>query len=635
MPAPNSQAMPLGANTPHPVPNLSTTIAPTFSSWIPVHSIPASPYPLECFESTLVNLVHYPEHSSSTILRADILEDQKFDETALEHDKGKARETSTGYEVEGYDLVRRIRRKILPKRPQFDHSMEQECLFYTRRHPSTNLEPSTEMLVLFVVDLELLERETGKVEPPYYHPQAAALAFRYLPANLSSSSTTGSTLRIDLVPLPHSTLCAPLDPQDRLFRTSLSLLKAIDKMSKGTNTGFEKRIHHDLLVPKQRVQDVYQTLKSKYSYRPETFVAMQYNRKRQVILNVDDPSPRITFPRFLATSWAEKTDPSKHVFEDVAICAWLICLWQEMYPLEPGSEPRSSTDRAEPRGGFVDIGCGNGLLQVVVVFFFSFSPKKALTERVGASPSSVYLLNAEGYKGYGLDLRARKSWLVYEPRPDLRVTSLSPPTIVRTNLESSSSDAASYFPPSSFLIGNHADELTPWIPLFSATTLDSAFVNIPCCLHELYGRYESKTYVIPRPFLDSLPPYPSTTTTTITETEGRVHDLLQPFYRPHPSSIEEKSRYSSYQLYLAHLTLLCGFVPEREALRIPSTKNFGMVGRKRVWEVVQDGGNDHDKWKRTTRNQVERLVNEVERKAGQAGWQARVPEGNAGTRGDH
>lgn len=51
-------------------------------------------------------------------------------------------------------------------------------------------------------------------------------------------------------------------------------------------------------------------------------------------------------------SWQESTDATKHVFEDVAIAAWLVTYWAEIYPDTEGKPP----------GGFVDVGCGNGLL---------------------------------------------------------------------------------------------------------------------------------------------------------------------------------------------------------------------------------------------------------------------------------
>jgi tRNASer (uridine44-2'-O)-methyltransferase len=264
--------LPLPADTLHALPTLPSSLSSSSASWLPVLSLPASDYPSECFNKTLNTLIHSPEHSSSTILRADILADETFDSNSLSDqlDKGKGRALETPFDIEGYELKRRLRRKILPKRPQFDHSMEQECLIYSRRPTSDStlvtLDDSTEVLVLLVVDLDRLEEETGKRAPPYYHPQVSTLAFRYLPASLSSTSSP--TLRIDIVPLPDTALSAPLDKQDRLFRTSLSLLKSIDKMSKGFNTGYEKRVNHDLLVPKEKVQDLYQRLKSKYSCVP-------------------------------------------------------------------------------------------------------------------------------------------------------------------------------------------------------------------------------------------------------------------------------------------------------------------------------------------------------------------------------
>lgn len=65
----------------------------------------------------------------------------------------------------------------------------------------------------------------------------------------------------------------------------------------------------------------------------------------------------------------------------------------------------------------------------------------------------MFILSSEGYAGYGLDLRARKSWDAYSPRPDLRTTTLDPPAICTQDTP--------FFPKGSFLIGNHADEVGP------------------------------------------------------------------------------------------------------------------------------------------------------------------------------
>lgn len=205
----------------------------------------------------------------------------------------------------------------------------------------------------------------------------------------------------------------------------------------------------------------------------------------------------------------------------------------------------------------------------------------------------------------------------------------------------SGDDLAWPFPRDSFLIFNHADEMTPWCALFAAMVAGDrvGFLNIPCCLHELVGRFGRQAYTIPDDYLSALPSLPSPTASSshYSATIADRYPLLQPFYAASPVSPSTSTqgasilggRYHAYQLYLAHLTLLCGFVPEREALRIPSTKNFGIVGRKRVWEVAGQPREEVVVAKERVREEVRRLVDEV-RKKGE--WKARKPEGKAGER---
>lgn len=171
----------------------------------------------------------------------------------------------------------------------------------------------------------------------------------------------------------------------------------------------------------------------------------------------------------------------------------------------------------------------------------------------------------------------------------------------------------------SFLIGNHADELTPWMPLFAACTPSSSFLSIPCCAHDLSSRFTRQSYALPQAFLDALPT--EDTSTPIDPSPTTKHPLLQPFYAPSPTIASGRS--FAYQLYLAQLTLECGFVPEREALRIPSTKNYGFLGRRRVW----DGQSEEEKveGQRKVRERVAELV-----EAARRDWKARTPEGKAG-----
>ncbi|CAG8804659.1 8890_t:CDS:2, partial [Dentiscutata erythropus] len=99
------------------------------------------------------------------------------------------------------------------------------------------------------------------------------------------------------------------------------LFKKLFKWCQNTEKGYQKRVHHDLLIPKEIYLETYQKVKLKYA---------------------DE----------LVKNWSEKTDPVKFVFEDIAIASWLISLW-ELERKENGQNKLQS---------FVDLGCGNGLL---------------------------------------------------------------------------------------------------------------------------------------------------------------------------------------------------------------------------------------------------------------------------------
>jgi hypothetical protein len=52
---------------------------------------------------------------------------------------------------------------------------------------------------------------------------------------------------------------------------------------------------------------------------------------------------------------------------------------------------------------------------------------------------------------------------------------------------------------------------------------------------------------------------------------------------------DETSTYTSYRIWLASLSLYCGWKVECEVLRIPSARNWAVVGRRRVSENGKDG----------------------------------------------
>ncbi|KAJ2341864.1 tRNA(Ser) Um(44) 2'-O-methyltransferase [Coemansia sp. RSA 2673] len=195
------------------------------------------------------------------------------------------------------------------------------------------------------------------------------------------------------------------------------------------------------------------------------------------------------YAAFWVDSWPEQTDPRKFVHEDIAIASWIICMWQQ--------------DSNSLRPSFVDLGCGNGLL--------------------------VHLLTAEGYVGYGIDQCSRKVWTHYGQSVDLRAQTLEP---------------YEYVADVDWIIGNHADELVPWIPVIAARS-KAKFVVIPCCPHDFSGRKMAFPVVA------------------------------------------GQSKYHAYSTYICELAERCGFGVEKEYLRIPSTKNLAIVGRRRVAEVSQ------------------------------------------------
>lgn len=255
----------------------------------------------------------------------------------------------------------------------------------------------------------------------------------------------------------------PLDSLDeKAVKVFQFLFKKLLKFGNGFLNGYEKRVHHDVIVPKVQYQDLYLNLKAKYGH--------------------------------WVSKWTEATDPSKHVFEDIAIATWLICLWQH--------------DKSQR---FVDLGCGNGFL--------------------------TFILSQEGYSGYGVDMTRRNLWNEFHGA-DLRGKSydiMKEETLNPTKLILQDAD---------WIIGNHPDELTLWIPIIAARSI-SKFVIIPCCFHDLCGRKASD------------------------------YD-------------EKLGRYESYLIKVENFCRLCNFIPEKEVLRIPSTKNKAILCRERInsnWKV--------------------------------------------------
>ncbi|XP_032080530.1 probable tRNA (uracil-O(2)-)-methyltransferase isoform X2 [Thamnophis elegans] len=186
--------------------------------------------------------------------------------------------------------------------------------------------------------------------------------------------------------------------------------------------------------------------------------------------------------------WPEVTDPEKFVYEDVAIATYLLVLWEDERARKGLSQKQS----------FVDLGCGNGLL--------------------------VHILSNEGHPGKGMDVRRRKIWDMYGPQTFLEESAINP-----NNL----------YPDADWLIGNHSDELTPWIPVMAARSSHSCrYFLLPCCFFDFYGKYNRRQ--------------------------------------------SQRSQYREYLDFVTEVGTVCGFQVEEDCLRIPSTKRVCLIGMSRT-----------------------------------------------------
>lgn len=114
-----------------------------------------------------------------------------------------------------------------------------------------------------------------------------------------------------------------------------------------------------------------------------------------------------------------------------------------------------------------------------------------------------------------------------------------------------------YLQPGAFLIGNHADELSPWVPVLSTLCGASGYLSIPCCAWTFDARYERSKNT---PFQTPMP----------------LDEFVESLSLGGEGS--NSSAYSSYRIWLASLSHYCGWKVETETLRIPSTRNWSLIG---------------------------------------------------------
>ncbi|KAI8641409.1 hypothetical protein BD408DRAFT_418237 [Parasitella parasitica] len=333
-----------------------------------------------------------------------------------------------------------ILRKLIPKRKSKDAILVEKIEYF---------ENDKEARVVY----EPLDSKL-----PFYYPKVKAYSFVYDSGTFDENDNEQQgTLRLEITPL--DTL-NPSVTDPKMQYALKTLLHKLFKWCVQNRLGYTKKAHHDVLVPKETYQLMYQYMKAKYG--PQ-----------------------------LVTNWTEQTDPKKFVYEDIAIASYLLCIWKH------------EEEKTKRKQNFIDLGCGNGLL--------------------------TFLLSGEGYEGYGIDIADRKIWpaLSGKKKDMLRVQALYP--------------AKAIYPNTEWLIGNHADELVPWIPIIAAKSgANCKFIVIPCCFYGLDGTRSL-----------SLP---------LSATVGK---------------------YKAYTDYVKDIALKAGFHVEQDFLRIPSTKNIAIIGRTR------------------------------------------------------
>jgi tRNASer (uridine44-2'-O)-methyltransferase len=254
------------------------------------------------------------------------------------------------------------------------------------------------------------------------------------------------------------------------------------------------------------------------------------------------------------------------------------------------------------------------------------------------------VLRKEGYDGWGFDARRRRTWEIFPeavqqrllervlvPEPYLRATSqVARPEDIFTGQLQQIQDVLGgieyhdgIFEAGTFIVSNHADELTPWTPILAALSNPNdplPWLAIPCCSHALSGakyRYPVAKHVswsqtqntmnkladqigtAPteiRISVDQLPnnysngpnqPFLSTDTTTKHiggPEQPATGDLkaLRAAKEKAASGADQSSMYACLTAKVVSLAEELGIDTEKTLMRIPSTRNIGILGGRRI-----------------------------------------------------
>lgn len=235
-------------------------------------------------------------------------------------------------------------------------------------------------------------------------------------------------------------------------------------------------------------------------------------------------------------------------------------------------------------------------------------------------------MTAEGYQGKGIDVRARASWAQYPDttREQLHVYAFDP----------TSKSSCSFIRSGVFIIGNHADELTPWVPVLATLHKASGYLSIPCCAWSFDAKFERSSasfFPIPISPVDTQSPLAP---------ESRIHretglDLQFVEGLNLGGDGSHTSSYSIYRIWLSTLSLHCGWEIECEMLRIPSTRNWAIAGDSRHFPSFRS---IIDLWRLSGRRRLPNVTDEealenaqaiIEQVVTRGIFKTRHPEGKA------
>nr|KIR88639.1 tRNA (uracil-O(2)-)-methyltransferase [Cryptococcus tetragattii IND107] len=518
----------------NPTRHFSSTQSPLSNSgsrWTRLVSAPCD-FSLSVFISTLKTLSLHPEKLFQVVLRGDIL---PLHQSSISDRLFKGAEDGVKTAIPGLELVERIRTRLVPNQPQRYSKLDQTSSIYRfSGHPEITPQENSDITTQNDSGLVIFTPEVNSIEQiPYYYPQVNHIAFLWDSSIIDDSSEEGTEVRARIsvhylqTKSPSWTSHAPTDAQLHLThpairgmtsrlnkpkrRSPLATVSQESDVDRSQKLGVVDRsqLESDGMArsTKELEDDLYKQcqhlLEKIFKYcqfanspvlhpkngavrPPESFESLYLllqDRHRHLNLSLSKTDMvKHRLSKLHATPSDDSGIPANNVSEwgrrDVAVAAYLMLLWKDMYPERPnisdkgkGEDVRKWDTWGRPEGGFVDLGCGNGLL--------------------------VHVLISEGYIGKGYDLRPRPSWNMY-------------PTMTKDALVKQPLDLPAWFPHTEkewelgswpmreecvvrdgiFIIGNHCDELTPWLPLLSIIPSPPVpYISLPCCLHTLDSIY--------------------------------------------------------------------------------------------------------------------------------------------------